>query len=35
MEEIVAEIGEIILEGIAGVAVLGMFIAAFAIATAF
>lgn len=35
MEEIVSELGEIILEGLAGIAVLGMFIAALGIATGF
>lgn len=35
MEEILSEIGEIILEGIGGIAVLGMFVAALSIATAF
>lgn len=35
MEEIISEIGEIILEGIAGVAVMGLFVMALGIATAF
>lgn len=35
MEAIVSEIGEIILESTAGIAVLGMFIAALLVATAF
>lgn len=35
MEEILSEIGEIILESIGGIAVLGMFIGALSIATAF
>lgn len=35
MEEIISEIGEIILESISGIAVLGMFVLALGIATAF